>query len=221
MKLLLVEDDSRIASEVRAALEDAGYVVDIAGDGEEAWFKGDVEDYDAAILDLGLPTMDGIAVLKRWREGGRRLPVLILTARGSWAERVEGIDTGADDYLPKPFQMPELLARLRAVLRRSAGQAAPVISIGAVSLDTRKMLVEVAGRDVGLTSQEYRLLAYLMHHAGRIVTTAEIVDHLYGGDSERAENSVEVFIGRIRRKLGVDLIHTRRGFGYFVDGGGI
>ena len=221
MKVLLVEDDSRIAAEVRAALEGAGYVVDIAGDGEEAWFKGDVEDYDAAILDLGLPKMDGIAVLKRWREGGRGLPVLILTARGSWAERVEGIDAGADDYLPKPFQMPELLARLRAILRRSAGQASPVISIGAVSLDTRKMLVEVAGRDVGLTSQEYRLLAYLMHHAGRVVTSAEIVDHLYSGDNERAENSVEVFIGRIRRKLGVDLIHTRRGFGYFVERGGI
>ena len=178
-----------------------------------------MEDYDAAILDLGLPGMDGIAVLKRWREGGRSLPVLILTARGSWVERVEGIDAGADDYLPKPFQMPELLARLRAILRRSAGQASPVISIGSVSLDTRKMAVDVAGRDIGLTSQEYRLLAYLMHHAGRVVTTAEIVDHLYGDDSERAENSVEVFIGRIRRKLGVDLIHTRRGFGYFVEGG--
>ena len=194
-------------------------MVEVAREGEDAWFKGDVEDYDAAILDLGLPGMDGIAVLKRWREGGRSLPVLILTARGSWVERVEGIDAGADDYLPKPFQMPELLARLRAILRRSAGQASPVISIGSVSLDTRKMAVDVAGRDIGLTSQEYRLLAYLMHHAGRVVTTAEIVDHLYGDDSERAENSVEVFIGRIRRKLGVDLIHTRRGFGYFVEGG--
>lgn len=219
MKVLLVEDDNRIADEVKSALEGAGYVVDLARDGEDAWFKGDVEDYDAAILDLGLPKMDGIAVLKKWREGGRGLPVLILTARGSWVERVEGIDAGADDYLPKPFQMPELLARLRAILRRSAGQASPVISIGSVSLDTRKMSVEVAGRDIGLTSQEYRLLAYLMHHAGRVVTTTEIVDHLYGGDSERAENSVEVFIGRIRRKLGVDLIHTRRGFGYFVEGG--
>ncbi|WP_417450624.1 response regulator transcription factor [Kordiimonas sp.] len=219
MRVLLVEDDSRIAAEVRSALEEAGYVVDVAREGEDAWFKGDVEDYDAAILDLGLPGMDGIAVLKRWREGGRALPVLILTARGSWVERVEGIDAGADDYLPKPFQMPELLARLRAILRRSAGQASPVISIGSVSLDTRKMAVDVGGRDIGMTSQEYRLLAYLMHHAGRVVTTTEIVDHLYGDDSERAENSVEVFIGRIRRKLGVDLIHTRRGFGYFVEGG--
>jgi DNA-binding response OmpR family regulator len=220
VKILLVEDDSRIAAEVGAALEGAGYVVDTARDGDEAWFKGDVEDYDAAVLDLGLPRLDGIAVLKKWRAGGRSLPVLILTARGSWIERVEGIDAGADDYLPKPFQMPELLARLRAILRRSAGQASPVISIGSVSLDTRKMSVEVGGRDIGLTSQEYRLLAYLMHHAGRVVTTTEIVDHLYGDDNGRAENSVEVFIGRIRRKLGVDLIRTRRGFGYFVEGGG-
>ncbi len=217
MKVLLVEDDGRIAEDVRAALLGAGYVVDVAQDGEEAWFQGDVEDYDAVVLDLGLPKMDGIAVLKRWREGGRSMPVLVLTARGSWGERVEGIDAGADDYLPKPFQMPELLARLRAIVRRSAGQASPVLSIGPVSLDTRKMSVEVAGKDINLTAQEYRLLAYLMHHAGRVVTAVELIDHLYSGDTDRAENSIEVLVGRVRRKLGVKLINTRRGFGYLID----
>ncbi|NVK43822.1 MAG: response regulator transcription factor [Oceanospirillaceae bacterium] len=218
MKVLLVEDDVRIAEDIRIALEGAGYVVDVARDGEEAWFQGDVEDYDAAILDLGLPKLDGIAVLKRWRESGRTMPVLILTARGSWGERVEGIDAGADDYLPKPFQMPELLARLRAIVRRSVGQASSVISVGSVSLDTRKMTVEVAGKDAKLTAQEYRLLAYLMHHAGRVIPATELIDHLYSGDAERAENSIEVLVGRVRRKLGVKLINTRRGFGYLVEG---
>lgn len=218
MKVLLVEDDDRIAEDVRAALVGAGYVVDRARDGEEAWFQGDVEDYDAVILDLGLPKMDGIAVLKQWREGGRTMPVLVLTARGSWSERVEGIDAGADDYLPKPFQMLELLARLRAIVRRSAGQASPVLTIGPVLLDTRKMAVEVAGKDINLTAQEYRLLAYLMHHRGRVIPAVELIDHLYSGDTDRAENSIEVLVGRVRRKLGVKLISTKRGFGYLVDG---
>jgi len=218
VKVLLVEDDDRIAEDVRAALVGAGYVVDRARDGEEAWFQGDVEDYDAVILDLGLPKMDGIAVLKQWREGGRTMPVLVLTARGSWSERVEGIDAGADDYLPKPFQMLELLARLRAIVRRSAGQASPVLTIGPVLLDTRKMAVEVAGKDINLTAQEYRLLAYLMHHRGRVIPAVELIDHLYSGDTDRAENSIEVLVGRVRRKLGVKLISTKRGFGYLVDG---
>jgi len=218
MKVLLVEDDARIAEDVRGALEGAGYVVDLAQDGEQAWFQGDVEEYDAVVLDLGLPQMDGIAVLKRWRENGNAVPVLVLTARGSWGERVAGIDAGADDYLPKPFQMPELLARLRAIVRRSVGKASSVISIGAVTLDTRKMAVEVDGKDANLTAQEYRLLAYMMHHTGRVVPASELIEHLYSGDADRAENSIEVLIGRVRRKLDVKLINTKRGFGYFVDG---
>jgi len=218
MKVLLVEDDDRIAREIEHALRDSGYIVDRAIDGEEAWFKGDVEDYDAVILDLGLPTMEGVAILKRWRENERQFPVLILTARGTWAERVEGIDAGADDYLPKPFQMPELLARLRAILRRSTGQASSVIRVGPVTLDARKMIVDVDGRDAGVTAQEYRLLSYLMHHEGRVVSTSELVDHLYADDTHRAENSIEVLIGRVRRKLGANIIHTKRGFGYVVDG---
>lgn len=219
MKVLLVEDDDRIAAEIEQALTGSGYLVERAVDGEEAWFKGDVEDYDAVILDLGLPTMDGISILKHWRENGRRFPILILTARGTWAERVEGIDAGADDYLPKPFQMPELLARLRAILRRSTGQVSCTIRIGPVTLDTRRRTVDVDGRDAGLTAQEYRLLSYLMHHEGRAVSAGELIDHLHADDTHRAENSIEVLIGRLRRKLDATIIHTKRGFGYMADGG--
>lgn len=218
MRLLLVEDDDRIARDVAAALEAAGYVVERVSDGEEAWFRGDTEDYDGAILDLGLPLMDGLAVLKRWREAGRGFPVLILTARGNWPERVEGIDAGADDYLPKPFRMEELLARIRALLRRSAGQAAPVLVAGPVSLDTRQMRVTVSGIPVLLSPQEFRLLSYLMHHAGRVVSQIELTEHLYAQDFERESNAIEVLVGRVRRKLGVDIIETRRGFGYLVPG---
>jgi len=218
MKVLLVEDDDRIAQEIDRALIGAGFITDRAIDGEEAWFKGDVEDYDAVILDLGLPTMEGISILKRWRANGRQFPILVLTARGTWAERVEGIDAGADDYLPKPFQMPELLARLRAILRRSTGQASPEIHVGPVTLDTRRMAVEVNGIDAGLTAQEYRLLSYMMHHEKRVISTTELIDHLYIDDTNRTENSVEVLIGRLRRKLDANIIHTKRGFGYILSG---
>lgn len=216
MKVLLIEDDHRIARDVEQVLTDSGYIVDCAVDGEEAWFKGDVENYDAVILDLGLPSMDGISILKRWRDNGRQFPILILTARGTWAERVAGIDAGADDYLPKPFEMPELVARLRAIVRRSAGQASPVIQVGPVVLDTRQMAVEVNGRDACLSAQEFRLLSYLMHHKGRTVSAGELVDHLYADDTLRAENAIEVLIGRLRRKIGVNIIHTKRGFGYLA-----
>jgi DNA-binding response OmpR family regulator len=217
MRILLVEDDEKTAEAVSASLTAAGYVVDHEADGEEAWFKGDTEPYAAIVLDLGLPGMDGLSVLRKWRQAGQTFPVLILTARGDWNERVEGIDAGADDYLPKPFQMQELIARLRAIVRRSAGQAAPVITISAVSLDTRQMRVTVDGVPIHLSPQEYRLVSYLMHHTGRVVSQHELTELLYAQDFERDSNAVEVLVGRVRKKLGVNLIQTRRGFGYVIE----
>ena len=195
MRLLLLEDDDRIARDVMATLKAAGYSVERETDGEEGWFKGDTEDYDAVVLDLGLPSLDGLTILKRWRANGRTMPVLILTARGSWSERVDGIDSGADDYLPKPFHMEELLARLRAILRRAAGQSSPILTHGRISLDTRQMRVSVNGVPVPFTPQEYRLFSYLLHHAGRVVPHSELIDHLYSHDSDKDANAVEVLIG--------------------------
>jgi DNA-binding response OmpR family regulator len=217
MRILLVEDDTRLADGIAAALEAAGFVVARSADGEDAWFLGDTEIFSAAILDLGLPGMDGLSVLRRWREAGQGFPVLILTARGDWHERVEGIDAGADDYLPKPFRMEELLARLRALVRRSAGQASPVLRVGGLRLDTRRMQVSRDGVPVHLSPTEYRLVAYLMQHAGRVVPQLELTEQLYAQDFERESNAVEVLVGRVRRKLGTDLIQTRRGFGYLIE----
>ncbi len=219
MKVLVVEDEPRIAADITAALKAAGLAVDVVMDGEKAWFSGDTEDYDAAILDLGLPRLDGLTVLKRWRAGGRRFPVLVLTARGAWTERVEGINAGADDYLPKPFEMEELVARLRALLRRAAGQATPVLTSGPLSLDTRQMRITLRGVPVALSPLEYRLLAYLMHHAGRVVAPTELAEHLYDSGNDRDPNAIEVIVARLRRKVGSDVIETRRGFGYLVPGG--
>jgi two-component system OmpR family response regulator len=216
MRVLLVEDEDDIARRIDRALQTSGYIVERASDGEDAWFRGDSENFDVVVLDLGLPQMDGIQILKRWREAGRDMPVIILTARGSWMERVEGIDAGADDYLPKPFQMEELKARLRALLRRSSGSASAVISIGPVRLDTRQMSVSVDGARLDLSPLEFRLLSYLMHHSGRIVSQLELTEHVYGEDIERESNAVEVLIARVRKKLGVDLITTRRGYGYII-----
>ncbi len=216
MRILFVEDDPRIVRDVSDTLTDAGYIVDQESDGEEAWFMGDTKDYAAIILDLGLPNMDGLTILKKWRENGRRFPILVLTARGSWSERVEGIDAGADDYLPKPFEMDELLARLRAVIRRSAGHADSVIIVGDLKLDPRQMRVTVKGVPKILTPQEYRLLSYLMLHCGRVVPQQELAEHLQGEHEHRESNAVEVLVGRLRRKLGNGLIETRRGFGYIV-----
>ena len=216
MRILLAEDDDRIARDVGTALGAAGYVVEREADGEEVWYKGDTGEYAVVILDLGLPTMDGLSILKRWRAAGRSFPVLVLTARGTWNERVEGIDAGADDYLPKPFRIEELLSRVRALLRRAAGQASAVLRVGPVALDTRQMQVAVNGAPVNLSPQEFRLLSYLMHHAGRVVSQLELTEHLYAQDIERESNAIEVLVGRVRRKLGVDVIATRRGFGYMA-----
>jgi len=216
MRILLAEDDDRIARDVGAALGAAGYVVEREADGEEVWYRGDTGEYAAVVLDLGLPTMDGLSILKRWRTAGRTFPVLVLTARGTWNERVEGIDAGADDYLPKPFRIEELLARVRALLRRAAGQASAVLRVGPVALDTRQMQVTVNDVAVNLSPQEFRLLSYLMHHAGRVVSQLELTEHLYAQDVERESNAIEVLVGRVRRKLGVDIIATRRGFGYMA-----
>lgn len=218
MRILVVEDDLRIASDVADTLNAAGYIVETIGDGDEAWFRGDTEDYDMIVLDLGLPKMDGLAVLKRWRAAGRAIPVLVLTARGSWAERVEGIDAGADDYLPKPFRMEELLARVRALIRRSTGHGGPVLKAGSMSLDARQMRLAVNGVPVALSPLEYRLVAYLMHHKGRVVPGSELLEHLYGDDDARDANALEAVVTRLRKKLGAAAIETRRGFGYLIAG---
>jgi two-component system, OmpR family, response regulator len=216
MRVLLVEDDRRIASDVARSLEAAGYVVETVGDGEEAWFRGDTEDYGAVVLDLGLPGMDGLSVLKRWRANNRTMPVLVLTARGSWAERVDGIDAGADDYLPKPFRTEELLARLRAIVRRASGHAAPVVSAGALALDERQMRVTLRGVPVALSQLEYRLVAYLLRHRGRVVPQHELDENVYGSGPDHDSNALEVLVRRVRKKLGADAIETRRGFGYLI-----
>lgn len=216
MRVLLVEDDRRIATDIAAALTSAGYVVETVGDGEEAWFRGDTEDYGVIVLDLGLPGMDGLSILKRWRANGRKIPVLILTARGSWAERVDGIDAGADDYLPKPFRMEELLARIRSIVRRAAGHASSLVEVGDFSLDERLMKVSVRGVPVALSPLEYRLVAYLLLRRGRVVSQGELSENVYGQDDARDSNAIEVLVGRVRKKLGGTLIETRRGFGYVV-----
>lgn len=217
MRVLLVEDEDRIAGDIMGSLVRAGYAVERATDGEDAWFRGDTEEFDAVILDLGLPRLDGLTILKRWRAAGRGMPILVLSARGTWAERVDGIDAGADDYLPKPFRIEELLARLRAIIRRSAGRPGPILENGPVVLDPRQMKVTVDGTPIALSPQEYRLLSYLMHHAGRVVPQLELTEHLYAQDYERDSNAIEVLVGRLRRKLGIDFIETRRGFGYLVS----
>ena len=217
MRLLVVEDDPDLNRQLVTALSDAGYAVDSASDGEEGHFLGDSEPYDAIVLDLGLPKMDGISVLERWRKNGKMMPVLILTARDRWSDKVQGFDAGADDYVAKPFHMEEVLARLRALLRRSAGHATNELVCGPVTLDTRSSRVSVNGNPVRLTSHEYRLLAYLMHHNGRVVSRTELVEHLYDQDFDRDSNTIEVFVGRLRKKLGIDVIQTVRGLGYMLS----
>lgn len=214
MRLLVVEDDKDLNRQIVNALENAGYAVDKAFDGEEGLYLGETEPYDAVILDLGLPKVDGVAVLQGWRRAEKTMPVLILTARDRWSDKVAGFDAGADDYVVKPFHIEELLARVRALLRRAAGHATSELICGPVRLDTRASRVVVDGNPVKLTSHEYRLLAYLMHHQGRVVSRTELVEHLYDQDFDRDSNTIEVFVGRLRKKLPAGLIETVRGLGY-------
>jgi len=214
MRILAVEDEPTLATQLAEGVREAGYAVDVAHNGLDAHFMGDTESFDAVVLDLGLPQMDGITVLKKWRAAGRTMPVLILTARDNWHEKVAGIDAGADDYLTKPFHMEELLARLRALIRRAGGHASAELVCGPVTLDTRNNRVTVEGRALTLTSHEYRVLAYLMHHAGEVVSRSDLVEHIYAQDFDRDSNTVEVFIGRLRKKLPPGLIETVRGMGY-------
>ena len=214
MRILVVEDNADLRRQLADALSQSGYAVDLASDGEDGHFLGDTEPYDAVILDLGLPKMDGVTVLERWREDGRNFPVLILTARDRWSEKVAGFDAGADDYLTKPFITEELLARLRALLRRATGHSAAALECGVLRVDTRSARATVNGVPIKLTAHEYRVLSYLMHHQGRVVPRTELVEHIYDQDFDRDSNTIEVFIGRLRKKIGSERIQTERGLGY-------
>jgi two-component system, OmpR family, response regulator len=214
MRVLVVEDDPDLGRQLSEALSQAGYAVDLAPDGEEGHFLGETEPYDAAVLDLGLPKMDGVRVLEKWRTSGKDMPVLILTARDRWSEKVAGFDAGADDYLTKPFVTEELLARLRALMRRAAGHASAALECGELRVDTRAARASVNGEPIKLTAHEYRVLSYLMHHQGRVVPRTELVEHIYDQDFDRDSNTIEVFVGRLRRKIGSNRILTERGLGY-------
>ncbi|NNC37811.1 MAG: response regulator transcription factor [Acidimicrobiales bacterium] len=214
MRILIVEDDPDLARQLGDALKDTGYAVDIANDGEEGHFLGDTEPYDAVVLDLGLPIIDGISILQKWRADGKKFPVLILTARDQWSEKVSGFDAGADDYLTKPFHTEELLARLRALVRRAAGHTTDTIDIGDLMVDNRSARAFVDGAPIKLTSHEFRLLSYMAMHVGRVISRTELVEHIYDQDFDRDSNTIEVFVGRLRRKIGVERIETVRGLGY-------
>ncbi len=214
MRILVVEDETRLSRQLAEALGQAGYAVDCAADGERADFLAMTEHYDAVVLDLGLPRIDGLTLLRRWRETGLAVPILVLTARASWHEKVQGIDSGADDYVAKPFRMEEVLARLRALIRRATGHGTPELRCGALALDPRMAKVTLEGVPVRLTSHEFRVLSYLMHHRGRVVSQTELSDHIYAESADRDSNTVEVFIARLRRKLGPSFIETVRGLGY-------
>jgi two-component system OmpR family response regulator len=217
MRILVVEDEASLAKQLTSSIAEAGYAVDHAADGERADFLANTEQYDAMVLDLGLPKIDGLTLLRKWRDSGLATPVLVLTARGSWHEKVQGIDGGADDYVSKPFRIEEVLARLRALMRRASGHLTPELRAGSVMLDPRRARVTMDGAPVKLTSHEFRVLSYLMHHRGRIVSQAELIEHIYAQDFDRDSNTVEVFIARLRRKLGAAFIETVRGLGYRIQ----
>lgn len=216
MRVLVIEDDRNLNDQVAGALREAGYVVDVAFDGQEGHFLGDTEPYDLAILDIGLPQMDGLSVLEQWRRGGRSMPVLLLTARDRWSDKVQGIDAGADDYVAKPFHIEEVLARVRALVRRAAGHASNELVAGPLRLDLKTGRVTVDGCPIKLTAHEYKVLEYLMHHSGKVISRTELTEHLYDQDFDRDSNTIEVFVGRLRKKLGVEVIETVRGLGYRI-----
>ena len=220
MRVLVVEDEPQLSLRVEQALEAAGFAGDVAFDGEEAWFLGDTEPYDAVVLDLGLPRLDGVSVLRRWREAGRAMPVLVLTARSRWTEKAQAFDAGADDYLTKPFEMDEVVYRVRALIRRAAGHASPEIVCGPLRVDTGSARVWVDGQPVALTAQEFRILSYLAHHQGRVVGRSELAEHVYDRDEDRDSNVIDVLIGRIRKKLKVEVLHTLRGQGWRLEAAG-
>ena len=217
MRLLVIEDERTLNAQIRGALEAEGYVVDVAFDGEEGAFLGETEPYDCVILDIGLPRKDGLTVLEDWRAAGVGVPVLILTARDRWSDKVRGMDAGADDYVAKPFQMEEVLARVRAILRRAAGLASNTVTCGPLALDLKAGRVTDRGTALRLTAQEFRVLAYLMTHQGKVISRTELTEHIYDQDFDRDSNTIEVFVGRLRKKLGVDVLHTIRGMGYCVS----
>lgn len=219
MRVLIVEDEPKIGKRLKDRLSDEGYVPDLVADGKTAWFQGGTEHYAAAILDLGLPNMDGLSVLRHWRSEGVQMPVLILTAIGAWPDRVNGIDAGADDYVVKPFEMEELLARLRALIRRGSGNNSAVFAFGDLVVDIRQNRVIEKGDPVKLTPTEFRLLRYMVHNPGRVISQEELASNIYEGDQEPGSNAIEVLIGRLRRKLEFPYVETRRGFGYvFLPG---
>lgn len=217
MRCLVVEDEPDIRSDLKRALEAAGFVTDAVSDGQAAWFAGDTEDYDAAVLDLGLPWLDGLSVLRRWRAAGRTFPVIIVSARGDWTEKVEGIEAGADDYIAKPFAMGELVARVRGLVRRGAGRTSAVVTIGKLRLDTTRMFASFDGAPAHLSPLEFRLLDYLAHQDGKPISAGQLAEHLYGAADIGNANAVEAIVARLRRKFGADLITTRRGFGYILE----
>jgi DNA-binding response OmpR family regulator len=220
VRALVVEDDPSVATDVARALQATGFLTDVANEGRDAWYRGDVEDYDVVVLDLGLPGMDGLSILKRWRAAQRAFPVLILSARGDWTEKVDGIEAGADDYLAKPFEMGELIARIRALVRRAAGRASAVMQIGKLTFDTRRMSATLGGQPLRLSPLEFRFVDYLAHQPGRAVSAGELAEHLYGAADGADANAIEALVTRLRRKLGPGVIETRRGFGYALEGNG-
>ena len=214
MRVLVVEDDPQVARQIESALRRNGYAVDLARDGEEGSLLGETEPYDVAVLDLGLPAIDGLTLLRRWREQGYAMPVLVLTARDTWRDKVRGLRAGADDYLGKPFEPEEMVARVEALIRRASGHASPVLACGPVVLDTGSKLVTLGGSRVELTAMEFRSLSYLMHNGGKVISKTELTEHLYAQDFDSFSNVIEVLINRLRKKLGADLIKTHRGLGY-------
>lgn len=221
MRVLIVEDNRPLGKQIAEALRVAGYVAEVSTDGEDALFRGRTEPFDAIILDLGLPQLDGLSILQKWRSDGNKVPVIILTARDSWMEKVRGLRAGADDYVTKPFQVEEVLARIEALIRRSHGLARPVLTWGDVMVDTTAGIVTLAGRTIALTALEYRLLSYLMHRCDVIVSKTELTEHIYDQSFDRDSNVIEVLVNRLRKKLGVELIKTRRGLGYVISTEGV